>query len=211
MSPRQPLVYVVDDDASVRKSLGRLLQAHGFQCEAFATADDFLSFPHVAHPACLVLDLRLPGLNGLALQEEMQTRKMAIPIIFISGYGDIPTGVKAMKAGAVDFLPKPFSDGDLLDAIAIALAKGTAEGKRRSEGAKIEQLIKTLTPRELDVMRLVIKGMLNKQIAADLGISIKTVKVHRGRVMQKMQVNSVAELVRLAEKAGIEVSDKEVR
>jgi FixJ family two-component response regulator len=203
MSTRQPLVYVVDDDPSVRKSLGRLLQSHGFQCEVFANADDFLSFNHVTHPACLVLDLRLPGLNGLALQEEMQARNMAIPIIFISGHGDIPTGVKAMKAGAVDFLPKPFSDRDLLDAIALAIAKGTEEDKRRSEGAKIEQLIKTMTPRELDVMKLVIKGMLNKQIAAELGISIKTVKVHRGRVMQKMQVESVAELVRLTAKIGI--------
>ncbi len=211
MTLSQPLVYVVDDDASVRKSLGRLLKSHGFQCEAFANANAFLSFPHTAHPACLVLDLLLPGLNGLALQEEMQARKMTLPIIFITGHGDIPTSVKAMKAGAVDFLPKPFSDRDLLDAITLALAKGTEENKRRHEGAKIEQLIKTLTPRELDVMRLVIKGMLNKQIAADLGISIKTVKVHRGRVMQKMQVNSLAELVRLAEKAGIEVSDKEVR
>jgi RNA polymerase sigma factor (sigma-70 family) len=211
MSISQPLVYVVDDDASVRKSLGRLLKSHGFQCEVFATADDFLSFKHVTHPACLVLDLRLPGLNGLALQEEMQARKMTIPIIFISGHGDIPTGVKAMKAGAVDFLPKPFSDRDLLDAVTLAIAKGTEENKRRSEGAKIEQYLKALTPRELDVMKLVIKGMLNKQIAAELGISIKTVKVHRGRVMQKMQAKSVAELVRLAEKAGIEVSDKEVR
>jgi FixJ family two-component response regulator len=203
MNTCRPLVYVVDDDASVRKSLGRLLQSHGFQCQAFANADDFLSFRHAAGPACLVLDLRLPGLNGLALQEEMQARNMAIPIIFVSGYGDIPTGVKAMKAGAVDFLPKPFSDRDLLDAIAVAITKGTEENKRRAEDAKIELLIKTLTPRELDVMRLVIRGMLNKQIGAELGISVKTVKVHRGRVMQKMQVESVAELVRLTAKVGI--------
>jgi FixJ family two-component response regulator len=203
MNASRPLVYVVDDDESVRTSLARLLESNGLQCEAFPSADEFLSCTHGSGPACLVLDLCLPGLDGLALQEEMRARKLAIPIVFITGHGDIPTSVRAMKAGAVDFLSKPFGENSLLDAVNVAIARDRQESERRRDAAEIEARIGALTPRESEVMRLVIQGKLNKQIADELGTSIKTVKVHRGRVMRKMQATSVAELVRFAEKAGI--------
>jgi FixJ family two-component response regulator len=206
MSGSHPLVYVIDDDESVRRSIKRLLKAHGFRAEAFPSADDFLSLASAKHPSCLVLDLSLPGMSGIDLQKEMERRKFDIPIVFITGHGDIPTSVKAMKGGAVDFLPKPFSAKALLEAVGLAMARAQGDEKRRFERTEVEKRVRTLTPRELEVMKLVIKGMLNKQIASKLGTSIKTIKVHRGRVMQKMQVESVADLVRLAQKAGIVAS-----
>jgi len=206
MRDSRPLVYVIDDDESVRRSIKRLLKAHGFRAEAFPSADDFLSLASAKHPSCLVLDLSLPGMSGIDLQKEMERRKFDIPIVFITGHGDIPTSVKAMKGGAVDFLPKPFSAKALLEAVGLAMAQAHGDEKRRFERTEVEKRVRTLTPRELEVMKLVIKGMLNKQIASELGTSIKTIKVHRGRVMQKMQVESVADLVRLAQKAGIVAS-----
>jgi FixJ family two-component response regulator len=172
--------------------------------QAFASAREFLDSDWRAHgPACLVLDVRLPGLSGLDLQRELQTEKATLPIIFITGRGDIPTSVKAMKAGAVDFLPKPVREATLLPAIEQALARAVGEHDERVEVEDIQSRIDTLTPREREVMALVVRGLLNKQIAYELGTVEKTIKVHRARVMDKMQVGSLAELVRLAEKVGI--------
>jgi FixJ family two-component response regulator len=196
---------VIDDDESMRRSVKRLLKSHGFEAETFSSAGDFLSLERAAGPACLVLDLSLPGMSGIDLQKEMEKRKIDLPIVFITGYGDIPTSVEAMKGGAVDFLTKPFNTKALLEAIARAMARARGDEKRRLQRTAVEKRIGALTPRELEVMRLVIKGMLNKQIASQLGTSIKTIKVHRSRVMQKMEAESVADLVRLAAKAGIVV------
>jgi FixJ family two-component response regulator len=205
MSDFHPQVYVIDDDESMRRSIKRLLKAHGFEAETFASADDFLSLARAARPACLVLDLSLPGMSGIDLQKEMEKRKIDLPIVFITGYGDVPTSVEAMKGGAVDFLTKPFNAKALIDAVGRAMARARGDEKRRLQRTAVEKRIGTLTPRELEVMKLVIKGMLNKQIASELGTSIKTIKVHRSRVMQKMEAESVADLVRLAERAGIVV------
>lgn len=206
MSDSRALVYVIDDDESVRRSIRRLLKAHGFEAEALSSADEFLSLPRVARPSCLVLDLSLPGMSGIDLQKEMERRRLDLPIVFITGHGDIPTSVEAMKGGAVDFLPKPFGTKALIEAVELAIARARGNEKRRLERTEVERRVGTLTPREMEVMKLVIKGMLNKQIASELGTSVKTIKVHRSRVMQKMEAESVAELVRLAEKAGIVVS-----
>jgi RNA polymerase sigma factor (sigma-70 family) len=197
------LIYIVDDDASVRKSLGRLARSAGYDAEPFASAEEFLSSELAPAPCCLVLDVRLPGLDGLELQERLAEKETPVPVIFISGHGDIPMSVKAMRRGAIDFLPKPFSDDNLLGAIENALARSVQLREARSRKRRIHALVETLTPREQEIMRWVITGMLNRQIAGELGIAEKTVKVHRGRVMQKMQAGSVAELVRLAEEAGI--------
>jgi len=205
VSDSHPQVYVIDDDESMRRSVKRLLKSHGFEAETFSSAGDFLSLERAAGPACLVLDLSLPGMSGIDLQKEMEKRKIDLPIVFITGYGDIPTSVEAMKGGAVDFLTKPFNTKALLEAIARAMARARGDEKRRLQRTAVEKRIGALTPRELEVMRLVIKGMLNKQIASQLGTSIKTIKVHRSRVMQKMEAESVADLVRLAAKAGIVV------
>ncbi len=206
MSDSQTVVYVIDDDESMRRSIKRLLKAHGFEAETFPSADDFLSLDRSARPSCLVLDLSLPGMSGIDLQKEMERRRLDLPIVFVTGHGDIPTSVEAMKGGAVDFLPKPFSSKALIEAVEFAMTRARRDEKRRRERTDVERRVANLTPRELEVMKLVIKGMLNKQIAFELGTSIKTIKVHRSRVMQKMEAESVADLVRLAEKAGIVVS-----
>ncbi len=196
-------VCVVDDDASVRKSLRRLIRSAGYHVEAFASAQDFLLWKTVDGPNCLILDVNLPDLNGLDLQQELAKREMPPPVIFITGHGDIPMSVKAMKDGAVDFLPKPFESKDLLAAINNAMVRDAAKRSERRESQRVRQLLAALTPREYEVMRWIITGMLNKQIALQLGTTEKTVKVHRSRVMEKMQADSVAELVRTAEKAGV--------
>ena len=202
--PTSPTVFLVDDDPSVRRALARLIRSADYQVQTFASAREFLDRkPHATEPACLVLDVRMPGLSGIDLQHELKLTNLVLPIIFITGHGDIPTTVKAMKAGAVDFLPKPVREADLLRAIEQALARARREGAEREELEDIQRRIDNLTAREREVMSLVIKGWLNKQIAVELGTVEKTIKVHRARVMDKMQVDSVAELVRLAERAEI--------
>jgi FixJ family two-component response regulator len=197
-------VFLIDDDPSVRRALTRLIKSAGYEVQSFASARDFLDAnPSPAGSACLVLDVRMPGLSGIDLQRELGLTNRILPIIFITGYGDVPTTVKAMKAGAVDFLPKPVGDADLLRAIDQALSRARREGAQQKELHDIQTRVATLTAREREVMNLVIKGWLNKQIAFELGTVEKTVKVHRARVMQKMQAGSVAELVRLAERVEI--------
>ena len=197
-------VFLVDDDSSVRRALTRLIRSAGYEIETFASAQEFFtSKPEAAGVACLVLDVRMPGLNGLELQQALRAANVTIPIIFITGHGDIPMSVKAMKAGAVDFLPKPVRQEALLPAIEQALARASRQAAEAAELIQIERCLESLTPREREVMALVVTGMLNKQIAYELGTVEKTIKVHRSRVMEKMQVTSFAELVRLAEKVGI--------
>ncbi len=203
MNNRRPIVYVVDDDVSVCRALTLLLKPHGFRVETFTRAAAFLAFKHPKAPSCLVLDIRLPAINGFALQEAMARREITTPIIFVTGHGDIPMSVKAMKAGAVDFLPKPFTEKKLLSAITPAILKSKTQNKEQAEISKIKLRIRTLSPRELEVFRLVAKGMLSKQIAKKRGTSLQTIKVHRGRVMQKMQAKTVTELIRFAQKTGV--------
>ncbi len=199
-----PTVFLVDDDASVRRALARLIKAAGYPLQTFTSAREFLdSNLHKDGPACLILDVRMPGLSGLDLQRELQVADATLPIIFITGYGDIPMSVKAMKDGAVDFLPKPVRDAELLRAIEQALARAVRERAYREELEDIQSRLEKLTAREREVMSLVVRGFLNKQIAVELGTVEKTIKVHRARVMQKMDVDSVAELVRIVERAGI--------
>jgi FixJ family two-component response regulator len=200
---RGPIIYIVDDDISVRRALSLLLKVHGFKVEAFTRAADFLAFKRLKSPSCLVLDIQMPGMNGLALQKAMERKGISVPIIFITGHGDIPMSVKGMKAGAIDFLPKPFTKKKLLDAVAIAISKNKTQIKKQAEISKIKRRIKTLSLRELEVFRLVAKGMLSKQIAFKRGTALQTIKVHRGRVMQKMQAKTVTELIHFAQKAGI--------
>jgi FixJ family two-component response regulator len=184
--------------------LERLIKSVGLKVETFGSAHDFLqTAPDCPGPACLVLDVKMPGLNGLDLQDQLQQRKYAMPIVFITGHGDIPMSVRAMKKGAIDFLTKPFDEEDLLKAVQDALKKDMANRSAMNERQSILQRVKSLTPREYEILTYVITGMLNKQIAYDLDISEKTVKVHRGRVMEKMKANSIAELVRMAGKVGI--------
>ncbi len=192
-------VYVVDDDPSVRKALSRLLRSAGLKCEVFASADEFLAHEREspAEGGCLVLDVQMPGLNGMDLQEALSAGEGRLPIIFITGHGDIPLSVRAMKKGAVDFLTKPFDDKDLLSAIAVALRKGEEARARFAEITQFRDREQTLTPRERDVMARVVAGLLNKQIAAELGIEEGTVKIHRSRMMYKMGVQTVADLVKL--------------
>jgi FixJ family two-component response regulator len=197
-------IFLIDDDASVRRALMRLIKSAGYGVEAFASAREFLDARHEAgSPACIVLDVRMPGLTGLDLQRELQAVNANLPIIFITGHGDIPMSVTAMKAGAVDFLPKPIKDADLLGAIEQALARAMRQDAQRAELKEIRDRIATLTPREHEVLQHVVSGQLNKQIAFDLGTVEKTIKVHRARVMEKMGVESLAELVRIAERASI--------
>jgi len=203
MSNRKPVIYIVDDDLSVRDALSLLLESYGFQVETFMRAADFLAFKHLKLPSCLVLDVQLPDINGLDLQEVMKRRGVSIPIVFITGHGDIPMSVKGMKAGAVDFLPKPFTKKKLLDAITQAVVKNNVQIKEQALISRIQRRIKTLSPRELEVFRLVARGMLSKQIARKRGTALQTIKVHRSRVMQKMQAKTVTELIRFAQKAGI--------
>ena len=203
MMDAEALVFVVDDDASMRESLQNLLRSVGLRVEAFTSAQEFLRRTRPEVPSCLVLDVRLPGLSGLDLQQRLAAGDLAIPIIFITGYGDIPMTVQAMQAGAVTLLPKPFRDQELLDAIQQALARDRAA---REQQAKVEELRRryhTLTPRERDVLAHVVTGLLNKQIAGELGTSEAAVKVHRQHVMVKMGAGSLAELVRMADRLGI--------
>jgi FixJ family two-component response regulator len=194
-------VFLVDDDDSVLRALGRLIKSAGYEVQTFVSARAFLdSGDFQKGPACLVLDVRMPGLNGLDLQRELQAARATLPIIFITGYGDIPTTVRAMKAGAVDFLPKPLKDTVLLRAIEQALARAAHDQAERLDLEALSHRRDTLTPREREVMALVVRGLLNKQIAFELGTVEKTIKVHRARVMQKMGVDSLAELVRVADK-----------
>ena len=203
MNDKIPIVFVVDDDKAVRKSLERLIKSVGLIVQPFSSAREFLESDTSDGPSCLVLDVRMPGLSGIDLQKELDTMGYTIPIIFITGYGDIPMSVRTMKRGAIDFLTKPFNDQDLLDAIHRAIEKDKQTRREQDEIGTIQQRVDSLTPREREVFSLVVTGMLNKQIAYDLGMSEKTVKVHRSRVMDKMQIDSLAELVRLAYKVGI--------
>jgi FixJ family two-component response regulator len=194
------VVFVVDDDESVRDALSNLIRSIGLAAETFASAQDFLSHRRPDATACLVLDVRLPGLSGLDLQRELATTGQQIPIIFITGHGDIPMTVRAMKAGAAEFLPKPFREQDLLDAIQQALDKDRIARRERTDLSEIRNRHETLTSREREVMMLIVRGRLNKQVAAELGISEITIKVHRHNVMQKMQATSLPDLVRMAQK-----------
>ena len=189
-------VFVVDDDASVRTALARSLLTAGLKAKTFASAREFLNQGPPGSPGCLVLDVRMPGLSGLELQAELNARDIRIPIIFITGHGDIPLSVKAMKGGATDFLTKPFKLGNLIRAIREALQQDEFLQASRAKNAEVQRCIETLTPREREVLDLVVKGRLNKQIGEELGAAESTIKVHRGRVMNKMQVQSVADLVR---------------
>ncbi len=200
---RQFTVHVVDDDESVRSALSRLFRASGHSVQTFESAQAYLAEASPEEPGCVVLDIRMPGMDGLTLQEHMSKLGFKAPIVFVSGHGNIPASVRAMKRGAVDFLEKPFEEDDLLGAVDRAIALDTELRQRRNSNARFRRGLENLTSREYEVMTYVIAGRLNKVIARELGVSEKTVKVHRGRVMKKMEARSLAELVRMAERAGV--------
>jgi FixJ family two-component response regulator len=200
------LVFLIDDDSSVRKGVSRLLRSAGYKNEAFASACDFLKREQHSGPTCVIVDVRMPGINGMDLQQTLIQHGREEQLVFITGHGDISMCVQAMKAGAIDFLSKPFRNGELLQCVERALTRSAEQRLRNAEKHEARCLLDLLTPREFEVMQLVITGMLNKQIAGELGTAEKTVKVHRGRTMQKLQVASVAELVRLVQKADIPAS-----
>ena len=208
MSGARELVCVVDDDQSVRRSLRRLFKSAGYAAETFASAEDYLAREIFEGPICLALDVRMPGLNGLELQKTLESRGACEQIVFITGHNDVPTCTQAMKNGAVDFLMKPFDGGELIEAVKRALRRGAEYLRKRREKREARGRIDKLTPREFEVLRLVVMGLLNKQIAAELHTAEKTVKVHRGRVMQKLGVTSVPDLVRVSERAGISPARK---
>lgn len=203
MADTTAIVFIVDDDLSIRKALGRLLRSFGFQVETFPSAQKFLEHERPDAPGCLVLDVRMPGLDGLELQCSLREANVSLPIVFITGHGDIPMTVQAMKAGAVDFLPKPFDDEALLNAVRQAIARDVQARQERADNTVLRRRVDSLTPREREVLELVVSGMLNKQVGHRLGVTEKTIKVHRAQAMHKMQASSLAELVRLAERVGI--------
>ncbi|HEU5246672.1 MAG TPA: response regulator [Candidatus Udaeobacter sp.] len=208
ISPPNGLVFVIDDDSSVRKGLARLLRSAGYEREIFESAADFLARPPHSGPSCVIVDVQMPVLNGMDFQETLIQQRREEQLVFITGHGDIPMCAQAMKSGAVDFLRKPFRDDELLQCVKRALARSAEQRQRSAEKSEARRLLDLLTPREFEVMELVITGMLNKQIAGELGTAEKTVKVHRGRMMQKLGVTSVAELVRLVHRASLPTVEK---
>ena len=203
MTDPDPIVFIVDDDLSVRRSTERLIRSAGFNVLTFTSAREFLANQRPQGPACLVLDVRMPGLSGMDLQRELTQSGIHIPIIFITGHGDIPMSVRAMKAGAVEFLTKPFRSRSLLEAVRAAIETDRSAHKARSETGELRQRYEQLTPREREVMALVVAGQLNKQVASELATTERTIKFHRAHIMQKMGVESLADLVRMAEKLGV--------
>jgi FixJ family two-component response regulator len=207
MSPAKPAVYVVDDDPSVRVAMERLLKSVGVTVKTFASAQEFLDQATPEWSGCLIVDLRMPGMGGLDLQDQLSARQLSLPVIFLTGYGTVPASVRAMKSGAVDFLEKPVDDQTLLDAVHKALERDRGARRNQAEMQALHRRLAALTPREYEVLTFIISGRLNKQAAAELGTTEKTIKVHRARIMEKLQCASLAELVRLAEKAGIKTLD----
>jgi len=202
-SDKQPVVFVIDDDKSLRDALNRLFRLVGLRAESFVTATDFLKTKLPDVPSCLVLDIRLPGISGLDVQTELTKANVKIPIIFMTGHGDIPMAVEAMKAGALEFLPKPFRDQDMLDAVQLALERDRTRRQAEQADAQLRTNLESLSSREREVMALVTAGLMNKQIAAQLGVAEVTVKFHRGSLMRKMNAHSVAELAQMAQVLGI--------
>lgn len=209
MKDEQPIIFVIDDDPAVREALDSLFRSVGLSARLFASTDEFLQSKRPDVPGCLVLDVRLPGLSGLDFQREMTGSGVHLPIIFISGHGDVPMSVRAMKAGAIEFLTKPFQDEDLLNAIQAGFERDRARRRKEADVAALKASFDTLSPREKEIMALVVAGQLNKQIAAKLGLSEITVKVHRGQVMRKMQARSVVELVRISDRLAVSYDNQQ--